>query len=36
VTLMVSPNELEKVRTEVSRQFLDKSSDSVEALKRIR
>jgi hypothetical protein len=36
VTFMVSPYALEKIRTEVSRQFLDKSSGSAEALKRIR
>jgi hypothetical protein len=36
VTFMVGPYALEKIRTEVSRQFLDKSSDSAEALKRIR
>ena len=36
VTFMVAPQVLEKVRAEISRQFLDESSDSVEALKRIR
>ena len=36
VTFMVGPQVLEKTRAEVSRQFLDGSSDSVEVLKRIR
>ena len=36
VTFMVGPHVLEKTRAEVSRQFSDESSDSVEALKRIR
>ena len=39
VTFMVAPDVLEKTRAEVSRQFLDESSDSVDtagALQRIR
>ena len=36
VTFMVAPDMLEKTRIEVSRQFLDKSSDSVDAIQRIR
>jgi hypothetical protein len=36
VTFVVIPHVLEKIRTEVSRQFLDESSDSAEALQRIR
>ena len=36
VTLMVAPDMLKKTRIEVSRQFLDKSSDSTEAIRRIR
>ena len=36
VTFMVGPHVLEKTRTEVSRQFLDESSDIAKALKRIR
>ena len=36
LTFMVAPDVLEKTRAEVSRQFLDESSDSVEALHRIR
>ena len=36
VTFMVAPDALEKTRAEVSRQFLGESSDSAEALQRIR
>ena len=36
VTFMVAPHVLEKTRAEVTRQFSDQSSDSVEALQRIR
>jgi hypothetical protein len=36
VTFIVGSNVLEKTRAEVSRQFLDDSSDSAEALQRIR
>ena len=36
VTFMVAPDVLRKTQIEVSRQFLDESSDSAEALQRIR
>jgi hypothetical protein len=36
VTFMVAPDVLEKTRAEVSRKFLDESSDSAEAFQRIR
>ena len=36
VTVMVGSHVLERTRSEVSRQFLDESSDSVKALQRIR
>ena len=36
VTFMVAPHVLEKARAEISRQFLDESSDGAEALHRIR
>ena len=36
VTFMVGAHVLEKTRAEVSRQFPDESSDSAEALQRIR
>ena len=36
VTFMVGSQVLEKTRAEVSRQFLDKSPESVKALQRIR
>lgn len=36
VTFMVAPHVLNKARTEISSQFIDKSSESLKALQQIR